>query len=269
MTTDETQEPAATGLITEFHRLVIAAVDARLAALHGIAALREVNQEGSRSEAEAARREAAVLAAKYHWNALTVVHLFGLIEGQVEVMSQVMREPMRLAHDAKRREHGETSRALNRRLRSAGASGDKIQLLSQFGRDTFRTLMPPLPAVRLSKELRAPDRWEDALRRLWLGPSHHRALPEDLSDTLREIGAVRNVLLHRLGRMDEAALAEVSEGPWTSREELVVLDDELYRRYVAALYTYALELIDRIRTVIGLPSVNDLAGWRSQVPAGG
>jgi hypothetical protein len=204
-----------------------------------------------------------------HWNALTVVHLFGLIEGQVEVMSQVMREPMRLAHDAKRKEHGEMSRAMNRRLRSAGASGDKIQLLAQFGRDAFRTLMPPLPAARLSKELRAPDRWEDALRRLWLGPSTGRSLPKDLSDTLREVGAVRNVLLHRLGRMDEAALAEVSEGPWTSPEELVVLNDELYRRYVAALYTYAMELIDRIRMVIGLPSTNDLRGWRAQVPAGG
>jgi hypothetical protein len=69
--------------------------------------------------------------------------------------------------------------------------------------------------------------------------------------------------------MDDKALKYVSEGPWKAVNERVVIDEALYRRYIAALIAYQRELEDRIRSRMGLAPQSNLSAWRTMVPAGG
>ncbi len=65
------------------------------------------------------------------------------------------------------------------------------------------------------------------------------------------------------------ALEQVTGGPWTTVDELVVIDDDLYRPYIAALIAYKAEINDRIRNLMKLPLLVEITQWRSMVPAGG
>ena len=70
--------------------------------------------------------------------------------------------------------------------------------------------------------------------------------------------------------IDQAALEAVAEGPWTKVNELVRIDGDLYKRYIAALWSYAEEIQDRFLMALDQEPRNDsLADWRSRVPAGG
>ena len=110
---------------------------------------------------------------------------------------------------------------------------------------------------------------EAALGRLGLGETAARPLPGDLRDTLYEFGEIRNVLLHRVKRIDDKALSAVCEGPWTTRGEEVVVDPTLYRRYVAALWAFPDEITNRLLVKIGDNPGFDVDLWRSPVPVGG
>lgn len=53
-----------------------------------------------------------------------------------------------------------------------------------------------------------------------------------------------------MGRIDQKALDAVGKGPWRDIGEEVIIDRQLYRRYVAALRTFSEELVDRLSTQI-------------------
>ncbi len=67
------------------------------------------------------------------------------------------------------------------------------------------------------------------------------------------------------GRIDEKALTFVTEGPWRTVNERAVIDDKLYRRYIAALIAYERELEDRMRARMGLASQSSVTDWRAMV----
>ena len=64
-------------------------------------------------------------------------------------------------------------------------------------------------------------------------------------------------------------LEQVTEGPWKAINELVVIEDALYRLYIAALIAYWSELEDRIRSRLNMTPQVDITLWRTMVPAGG
>jgi hypothetical protein len=257
----------ARATVAELGRLLLVGFDARLVARAGVRAL--AAETTALPEDRRVRQEAAASQAAHHWNAQTIVYLIGVIEGHIEALSQMLRPLTIKAHAEKLKQHNEQVRAANRRLREAGASPEKIQFLTSFGRDVFRTLMPALPSLRMGRDLELTARWEEALSRLWLGAPPGRDLPMDMRAVLDEAGEVRNVLLHRLGRVDQRLLDVVAEGPWRNLDELVVIDDGLYRVYAAALFSYADELLMRVRIALGEAAPRDLGDWRENVPVGG
>jgi hypothetical protein len=147
-------------------------------------------------------------------------------------------------------------------------TGEGAHALTKFTKVLVDALLRD-PLLEPNRQLPPADRWEDLLSRIYLRPIPERALPDDLRLTINEFAAVRNVILHRMGRIDKKALTFVTEGPWRTVNERVVIDDKLYRRYIAALIAYQRELEDRMLSRMGLASQSSVTDWRATVPAGG
>jgi hypothetical protein len=88
------------------------------------------------------------------------------------------------------------------------------------------------------------SRYETRLQQVGLGAPADRPIPTDLDQALAELGAIRDVLIHRAGRVDDKAKAQV---PSLSYQvgELVRLTDEDYRTYSAAVRCYGWEVVYR------------------------
>jgi hypothetical protein len=65
-------------------------------------------------------------------------------------------------------------------------------------------VLPKLEALRG----RGAARYETALAQEGLGAPEDRPIPDDLDDALAELGALRDVLIHRSGRIDDRALQQ-------------------------------------------------------------
>jgi hypothetical protein len=108
-------------------------------------------------------------------------------------------------------------------------------------------------------------RYEPRLAQEGLGEPADRPIPEDLSEALAELGAIRDVLVHRAGRIDEKGLQQAPSLDYEDGE-LVRLTPEDYRRYSAAINCYAAEIL--FRSVRDWPEASDeedgpnLAKWR-------
>lgn len=263
------EERRGRAVMRELNDLIIEAIDSRLWARQGVR-LALAQEEVAIPHAERIEKiKASAKRAVEHWNAMTLITIFGGIEDLVGSMGSGLYPIVLDTNPHKRKLMFERNRLRNRELREVGELSDGgAQALTQLTKVLADELLrKPLRAP--SKELPTADRWEDLLKRIYLRPMPGRPLPDDLRLTLNEFGAVRNVILHRMGRMDETALKQVAEGPWRSVDELVVIDDELYQRYIAALIAYQGEINDRIRNLMKLPLLLDIVEWRSMVPAGG
>lgn len=79
------------------------------------------------------------------------------------------------------------------------------------------------------------------------------------------MGALRDVLMHRAGRVDARALEQAPSLQYVEGELVRVSDDD-YRTYSAAIRCYSQEII--FRRIRGWPEVTDekggpnLSGWR-------
>jgi hypothetical protein len=111
-------------------------------------------------------------------------------------------------------------------------------------------------------------RYEKPLRRLGWGAPVDRPIPQDLNAALTEVGALRDVLVHRAGRMDEVAVDQAPTLRYRAGQLVRVSRDE-YRQYSAAIRCYAEEI--SFRGMRGWPEVSDerdgpdLARWRDYV----
>jgi hypothetical protein len=94
-------------------------------------------------------------------------------------------------------------------------------------------------------ERKGAARYERRLRRVGLGLQ--RPIPDGLDQALREIGVIRDLLIHRAGRMDKEALERArSLADRYQDGDLVRLSDEDYRTYSGAIRWYGAEVIHRI-----------------------
>lgn len=271
MTRPETEGAAveARALMLEIRDLITEAVDARPWAIRGVRMVLEQDLATVVDEERRRKIQASAERAIAHWNAMTLVVIYGALEDLVEGMGTGLFPIVRATNPAKRKEIFERNRLRNRELIAAGElTGQGAHALTKFTKVLTDVLLPD-PLSEPNRQLPPADRWEDLLSRIYMRPIPERALPDDLRLTINEFAAVRNVILHRMGRMDEKALKLVTEGPWTTVNERVVIDDALYRRYIAALIAYQRELEDRIRSRMGVAPQSKLASWRMMVPAGG
>jgi hypothetical protein len=108
-------------------------------------------------------------------------------------------------------------------------------------------------------------RWERRLRHAGLQAPPDRPLPADLDEALKEIVALRHVIVHRAGRVGERALIDAPSLPQADGE-LVRLKRSDYRRYSAALWTYGEEVIRRLMRDLAKPV--DLDDWRNNYTLG-
>lgn len=254
---------AAPGL--EMQRLMLLAIGTRTMFLVGLQALRAPETRVDAKHAQAAADPTYVEQI----NAATIVQVFGVIEGFIEggarSLSELVEERRQAARDGYRR----ATKEANQASRSRGVTEEGIHALTDLSKRLFDHYFPK-PLHRLNKDLPRPERWEDALRGLTLGAPPQRPIPEDMKATLNEVAQIRNVLLHRMGRLDQPALDAVTEGPWMNVGELVRIDTALYRIYIAALFSYADELTDRLLLATGkVPRNPSLDDWRGRVPVGG
>lgn len=109
-------------------------------------------------------------------------------------------------------------------------------------------------------------RYEVVLGSVGLAAPADRPVPGDLDEALAELGALRDVLTHRAGRMDQKALDQAPSLPYKDGE-LVRISRVDYRRYSAAIRCYAAEII--FRSIRNWPEVTDenvgprLSDWRN------
>ena len=84
---------------------------------------------------------------------------------------------------------------------------------------------------------------------------------------LKEISALRDVLLHGGARIDAKAIAKAPTLADLGHSEgtFVRIGREDYRRYSAALFTFAEEVLDRMLLQLGQDRPNCLALWRDNV----
>lgn len=98
------------------------------------------------------------------------------------------------------------------------------------------------------------ERYERVLATVGLGAPADRRLPADLDQALGEIGALRDVLTHRAGRVDAKALQQAPTLRYAEGEFVRVSAAE-YRTYSAAIRCYSAEIW--FRSIRSWPETND------------
>ena len=125
-------------------------------------------------------------------------------------------------------------------------------------------LLSRLPPLKRPKG-KGTDRYEIALNQVGLGAPCDRPIPEDLDEALTEVGVLRDVLVHRAGRVDGRGLAAAPS--LMSRYAdggFVRVTRADYRRYSAAIRCYGAEISRRAMLGLydGTQHDVDLAQWR-------
>ncbi len=111
------------------------------------------------------------------------------------------------------------------------------------------------------------ERYEAVLAQEGLGAPTDRPIPDELAEALTELSAIRDVLVHRAGRVDERALKAAPSLRWRYQDgQLIRITREDYRTYSAAVRCYAMEIL--YRPLRSWPVADDakhgpdLIGWR-------
>ena len=225
--------------------------------------------DASREAALQAARERAELAAAEahnqhpHLRALTLIGIHGNLDGLVEGLTPALYEMRASAVAA----------AITDRLRADPAMADTVAAVPEGAIEALRDA-----AARLLVE-RAPsfrwghgtdgtgaERWEAPLRAAGLGAPPDRPIPTGLDAALGELNALRDVLVHRAGRIDERALRKWPRLTRLGLEvgDFVRIDRRQYRRYAAAVRCYGSEVVRRL---VGgsVPGVDvDLENWEER-----
>jgi hypothetical protein len=149
---------------------------------------------------------------------------------------------------------------------------DLASKLTDEQREALSNALPTVVTEQLPKLVHMTGsgaaRYEALLCQEGLGAPPDRPLPADLDRALAELGAIRDVLVHRAGRVDVRALEQAPSLRYKDGDLVRVTRHE-YREYSAAVRCYAAELA--FRSFRSWPEVTDekdgpdLAGWRNYV----
>lgn len=191
-------------------------------------------------------------------NAMTLVGLVGALDALVESLAPRARE-MQVAL--------EISERLDELRQDQPQTFAKVQddELAKVREAAVKVMTEQLDEIRQARGGGA-ERWEEVLRHAGLQAPEDRPIPEDMDLALREIVALRHVLVHNAARMDERALQRAPSLPY-ALGELVRIGCENYRHYSAAIHTFGDEVVWRLLRGVGLAPF-DMNQWRENYPIG-
>ncbi|HZV73163.1 MAG TPA: hypothetical protein VFF79_05555 [Conexibacter sp.] len=190
-----------------------------------------------------------------HLNAQALISMNSALDALVEELAPAVRDVRR------------------RRLAEAMLSDVKARVpafaeLADEVRETIEGVVEDFIDDRLPKAERLREsgarRYERVLEGAGLAAPRDRPIPPDLDCALTELGALRDVLIHRGGRVDARALRQAPSLMYGDGQ-MVRMSDADFRTYSAAVRCYAAEVQYRlIRGWIELPDEDapDLARWR-------
>lgn len=192
-------------------------------------------------------------------NAQALVAMNSALDSMVEEFAPAMREILVKAFvdQALKRAEEQVPDA------AAELDDEKRGALRKVILKTVADLQPKLDRLLGS----GAERYEKRLRGVALGTANDRPIPEDLDEALTELGAIRDVLIHRASRIDRRALEQAPSLAGRYREDqLVRLTREDYRRYTAAIRCYGQDVA--MRPMRSWPNITDddlpdLTAWRN------
>jgi hypothetical protein len=190
-------------------------------------------------------------------NAQALIGLNSALDALVEQYAPAILEmPFRGLMDRAEKEAPEAAEQLTDELR---------ENLLEVLKDLFKA---PKKLARMTGS--GTQRYEERLSQVGLGAPEDRPIPDDLDQALTEIGAIRDVLIHRAGRIDGKAKTQAPTLPY-EEGQFVRLSDQDYRTYSAAIRCYGWEIVHRSFVKwIGADAEDgpDLGNWREHYIAG-
>lgn len=216
------------------------------------AELEAAHERSQLAEAEADNQMAEI-------NAMTLVTLVGALDGMVETLAPSVRQ---MQAELGAREIIDRAKAsLPAETRDKLDVPEEAQI--KMYEITVEQLLERAPKIKWLQGAGA-KRWEDVLADVGLKAPADRQIPDDMDQALQEIVALRHVIAHRASRVDVRALKQAPSLAYEDGD-LVRLGRLDYRRYVAALRTYADEVIRRL---LGPGEYDmDIADWQMNVLA--
>jgi hypothetical protein len=154
---------------------------------------------------------------------------------------------------------------------SIQATADAAGKPSPHTRDEIAELVRKKQPKRSRLRGSGVGRYEPLLAQIGFAAPADRPIPRDLDVALTELGALRDVLVHRAGRVDARALKQAPTLNLALGAFVRVGSDD-FRRYSAALRCYAQEI--GFRGIRNWPEVSDeehgpvLAEWRDHYVIG-
>jgi hypothetical protein len=226
---------------------------------HRLHAQRSADQDDpQRTAAMRAARERAELARAENenqmveHNAMTLISMVGALDALVEELAPRARDVL-VAHQA----HVLMERAREQVLEAAVRLDESVlDAIEQATRDLLAERFAdfdPYPRGTGAK------RWENVLSNVGLQARPQRPIPSDLDQALTEVVALRHVLAHRAGRIDQKALKQAPTLRYDDGDLVRITRDE-YRMYSAAIWTYGEDVIHRL--VRDLAVAPTLTNWR-------
>jgi hypothetical protein len=164
-------------------------------------------------------------------NAQALIGLHSALDALIQQLPDALRDlPFQVRLDEAEKQVPEAGEHLTPELRE--------ELIKQMQN------LQEVPKLR-QLEKKGVARYERRLRKVDLGSQ--RPMPDGLDQALREIGVIRDLLIHRAGRMNQGALDKApSLADSYGGGELVRLSDEDYRTYSGAIRWYGAEVIHRV-----------------------
>lgn len=185
-------------------------------------------------------------------HAVTLVSMYGALDALVEELVPGAQQIIAMSFfETLQEKLSDEDRAL-----WDDVTEERRELLRQAITNAVADMLPQKPAKPRGG---GAGRYEAVLERAGLRTTAARPIPPDLDETLAELGALRDVLVHRAGRVDAKALADAPTLPYHDGD-FVRIDRANYRRYSAAVRAYGIDIAQRIVPPL---TRDDLANWRS------
>jgi hypothetical protein len=185
-----------------------------------------------------------------HANAQALISMNSALDAMVEELAPSLREleVTTIADDFVKRAMAEAPHA------AAQVSSETMETLREAVAHDVADHLPKMKKLSDS----GTKRYERVLRRVGAAAPPGRPVPADLDEAMTEIAAIRDVLIHRAGRVDTKALAQAPTLRYTDGQ-FVRLSNHDYRVYSAAIRCYGAEIWYRLLRHDDPPRLQD---WR-------